>query len=314
MGKYRFIIGLSIVALLIGLFWWLLNGAQVDVLSPKGIIAEQQKTLFIFTILLSAMVVVPVFVMLGLFAYKYRDSNPNHTGYDPEWKENPTLETIWWGIPIAIIGVLAVVTWQTSHSLDPYKKIAAEHPNIPVQVVALQWKWLFIYPEEKIATVNYVVMPKDVPVTFYLTADAPMSAFWIPALGSQIYNMNGMTSELNLLATENGQYRGYTTNINGRGYADMTFTANVVSHNDFHAWYDGVTTSELAYLDNATMNTLRDPSVLKEYRTYRLGSNAVYNNLLQEYMPGMSHGQKDTMPDTSHDDTMETMHNHEGHY
>lgn len=307
MGKYRFIIGLSVVALLVGVFWWLLSGAQIDVLSPKGVISDQQKTLFIFTIVLSAVVVVPVFVMLGLFAYKYRDSNPKHKGYDPEWKENSTLEAIWWGIPIAIIGVLAVVTWQTSHSLDPYKKIEADHPSIPVQVVAMQWKWLFIYPDEGIATLNYVMMPKDVPVSFHLTADAPMSAFWIPALGSQIYNMNGMSSELNLMATENGTYRGYTSNINGRGYADMTFEANVVDHDEYHKWTDStMKDADLPVLDRALLEKLSQPSVQQTTLTYRVDDPELYESVLRIYMPNMMH-------QSGAHDTMESM-DSEGHH
>ncbi len=307
-GKYRIAVAAAIVLGLALLFGWLLSTAHIDVLSPKGTIAAQQKDLMLFTVVLSAIVVVPVFVLLAVFAFKYRDTNPKHKGYDPEWKENSKLEAIWWGIPMVIIGILAVVTWYTSHSLDPYKKIQADHPSMPVQVVALQWKWLFLYPEQGVATVNYVVMPKDVPVTFYLTADAPMSAFWIPSLGSQIYNMNGMTSELNLLATQNGEYKGYSTNINGRGYADMTFTANVIDRDDFNAWTDGVRSSpRMQLLDNAQLARLQVPSVEKSAITYRLDNSGLYHEIVGKYMPNMMHEMSDEA-------TMDSMSDMEGHH
>ncbi len=306
-ANHKLAVGIGIVALLAGLFWWLIAGAQIDVLAPKGVIAQQQKTLFIFTIALSAIVVVPVFILLAMFAYKYRDTNPKHKGYDPEWKENSKLEAVWWGIPIVIIGILAGVTWYTSHSLDPYREIESKHASIPVQVVALQWKWLFLYPEQGVATLNYVVMPKDVPVTFSLTADAPMSAFWIPALGSQIYNMNGMTSKLNLMATELGEYRGYSTNINGRGYADMSFTANVVGRDDFYSWAEGVTTSSsIAGINENIFNALKTPSVEKSAITYKLTDPELYNHIVGSYMPHMMH-------DEPEDATMDAMHM-EGHH
>ncbi len=199
--KYPLIVS-AITILLFGLGWWLLAGVHIPVLMPSGQIASSERDLIVFTILLATIVVVPVFILLGVFAWKYREGN--NAKYKPEADKNSVLEVIWWGIPIIIIVVLSVVTWISSHSLDPYRAIQSDNKTLEVQVVALQWKWLFIYPEQGIATVNDLTIPVDTPVHFSLSADAPMSAFWVPDLGSQIYSMNGMTSQLHLIADREG--------------------------------------------------------------------------------------------------------------
>lgn len=307
-GKAEWLL-FAAVLLVLFILWFLLKDTTIDVLMPKGVIAEQQRTLFIVATTLSLLVVVPVFFMLGLFALKYR-ADKAHDDYQPEWKENSKLEMIWWGVPMVIIGILAVITWQTSHSLDPYKKIEANHPAVTVEVVALRWKWLFIYPDEGLATVNYLTMPKDVPVHFKLTADAPMSAFWIPALGSQIYNMNGMTSELNLLATENGTYTGYSTNINGTGYADMKFDVDVIPHDKFHDWVDAQRAKHLQPMDQDMFDTLRAASTGDPRTTYYLADPDLYNNVIGLYM---NHLKMSTQP-ASNDDTMYEDMDHGGHH
>ena len=296
-GKAEWLLFAAIIVIAV-IIWLLVRHTNIDVLSPQGVIAAQQKTLLIVALLMSAIVIIPVFFMLGFFAYKYRaDKEPED--YDPEWKENSKLEIVWWGIPMDIIGVLAVITWFTSHSLDPYKSIASKHPAVNVQVVALQWKWLFLYPDDGLATVNYVMMPKDVPVRFRLTADAPMSAFWIPSLGSQIYNMNGMSSELNLMATKNGTYKGYSTNINGEGYSDMKFDAKVVSHDAFHDWITRKQQNlSLPAMNEAAFIQLRKPSQNNPQATYHLQDNSLYQTILAHYMgasTSVSTGQTGTM-------------------
>src|SRR4051812_406278 len=158
---------------------------NVDVLNPQGDIARQQRNLIAFTTALGMTVVVPVFIMLGLFAWKFREGN-HKAKYRPEWDGNTWLEVIWWGIPILIILILSVVTWRTSHDLDPYKALDSKVKPVEVQVVALQWKWLFIYPEQKIASVNLLQIPEKTPINFTITSDAPMNSFWIPSLGSQV--------------------------------------------------------------------------------------------------------------------------------
>lgn len=275
-----------IVIGLVGLFWFLIDGKQIDVLQPKGEVATAQRDLFIFTTALSLFVVIPVFVLLGYFSIKYRADNKN-AKYMPDWSENKFLELLWWGIPIVIIGVLGVVIYQTSHSLDPYKERAGGDP-LKVQVIALRWKWLFIYPEQQIATLNYMPLPTDRPVTFDLSADAPMSAFWIPALGSQIYAMNGMTSKLNLKATEPGTYTGYTTNINGEGYAKMTFNTNVMNESKFSSWVKDAKESDKAMTMQA-YNELSKPESVRAERTYTLDDTNLYSMISAKYGHSHSH-------------------------
>lgn len=297
------IIPLGISAFIV-LMWVLLKDATIDVLQPTGQVAQEQRNLLFFTLGLSVLVIVPVFTMLGVFAYRYREGRG--ADYKPELDGNNKLEAIWWGIPIAIIGVLAVVTWQTSNSLDPYKAIESDKKTLEVQVVALQWKWLFLYPEYELATINELPLPVDRPVHFSLAADAPMSAFWIPSLGSQIYSMNGMGSQLNLLAKETGEFTGYNTNINGEGYSDMTFTAKVMSDVDFTSWAmtePGVAMKANRHLDMTMYDMLAQPSIIPKSQTYHLMDIDMYDKIMAKYM-GHGHGGSDS-GDTGTHETMD---------
>lgn len=239
----------------------------------------------VFTLALSLVVVVPVFTMLGLFAWKYREGAKSK--YTPNWGSSVKLEILWWSIPIAIIGLLSVITWQTSHSLDPYKPIASSKKPLEVQVVALQWKWLFLYPDEGVATVNDLTIPVDRPVHFSLTADAPMSAFWIPSLGSQIYSMNSMSSQLHLIANKTGVYKGYNTNINGDGYAKMTFDVTVKTDDEFADW--AKTYSQSGHeLTKAHFEELAHPSVVPDPMRMKLVDKGFYDSVVMKYMHGAS--------------------------
>lgn len=290
------IIPLGISAFLL-LMWFLLKDTTIDVLEPTGYVAEEQRKLIVFTVILSAFVVLPVFTLLGVFAYRYREGRG--ADYQPEVEGNNKLEALWWGIPIAIIGVLAVVTWQTSHSLDPYRKIQSENSTIEVQVIALQWKWLFLYPDYGVATVNELPIPVDHPIHFTLAADAPMSAFWIPSLGSQIYSMNGMSSELNLLAQQKGEFMGYNTNINGEGYADMTFTVKAMSAADFSSWTTRVAT-EGSTFSMHNYDKLAEPGLVQEPHEHRLADPDMYDTIVAKYMHSMSHDTTKKSDDSEH--------------
>lgn len=301
MKKYRVVIGVAcVVTALIAVGYFLVRGVHFDVLQPAGNIAEQQRNLLVFASLIMAVVVVPVFVMLGWFGWKYRAGNKTnkHNDYKPEWHENKRLELLWWGIPMIMIGALAVTAWITSHSLDPHKGIASEKPAIEVQVVALQWKWLFIYPDLGIATVNKLPVPEKTPIHFSISADAPMSAFWVPALGTQIYAMNGMSSQLNLIANHIGEFPGYTTNINGEGYADMKFKVYAQAQEDFDAWVKTAKQSA-GLMNEATYARLAIPGKAEE-ASYQLVDTALYMKIVAKYDHGMNSG-ADThiMPDGS---------------
>lgn len=277
--------------------WWLLKDATIDVLQPQGQIASQQRDLLYGTVALSLIVILPVFFMLGFFAWKFRESNKQAV-YTPEWDHSNRLEAIWWGIPVVVVVFLAVITWQTSHSLDPYRPIVSDKKTIEVQVVALQWKWLFIYPELGVATVNKLPVPVDVPIHFTLTADAPMSAFWVPSLGSQIYTMNGMSSQLNLIANNIGDYNGYSTNINGAGYSDMKFIVHSINQNDFDTWVKS-TSSSKNMLDEVEYKKLAEKSIEKNSKEYMLHDKDLYDKIVSKYMNHTNDSNHNT--DNTHD-------------
>ncbi len=214
-----------------------LTGCKYGILNPKGPISEQQFNLMVICVGLMLIVVVPVIIMAIVFSFKYKKGN-NVDQYQPEWGFNKTLEAIVWGGPIAIIIVLAVLTFKTSHSLDPYKSLHQEDgkDEMIIQVVTLDWKWLFIYPDSNIATVNHVVFPEDTPISFRITSDSVMSSFWVPQLSGQIYAMAGMETKMHLLANEAGTYRGLTASYNGDGYGQMEFEAIAKSQEDYDSW------------------------------------------------------------------------------
>lgn len=280
----RIAAAIAVAVLLVAVFAWLVQGKQIDVLQPAGVVAEQQRQILFFALFLSALVITPVYTLLIVFSIRYRAGNKK-AKYDPKWNDNAKLEAVWWGIPIVIIGILGVLTFQTTHSLDPYKKIEGGK-QVNVQVVSLQWKWLFIYPELNVATLNYVAMPVDRPVHFSISAESPMSALWIPALGSQIYAMNGMDSQLNLKGTKPGEYTGYNTNINGEGYSKMTFKAKVMKTDEYTKWEKEIINTKET-LDMDSYIKLAKPESVREQRDYRLLDNALYDKIMKR---NMSHG------------------------
>ncbi len=284
----RIIVGVLFALIIVGLAGWLLlRGVNIPVLNPQGPVAEQQKGLIIFTLLLSMIVVVPVFVMLGIISWKYREGNAGKAKYTPNADGSRWLETLWWGIPIVIIGILSVVTWVSTHQLDPYKPLASGVRPITVQVVALQWKWLFLYPEQGVASLNELCMPAGTPVNFELTADAPMSAMWIPSLGTQTYAMTGMNSKLSLMADHPGEYRGSNSNISGTGYADMNFKAIAMSSRKaFDDWANAIKADDKHdHLDRGAYDELAKPSRGNPVTYYHLHDVNLYTEVMEKFMP-----------------------------
>lgn len=277
-----FLIPLAFIGVLGALVW----GTNVAVLNPKGAIAQEQFNILIFAALLSLVVVIPVFGLTFYIARKYRAGNTK-AEYSPDWDHSRLAETIWWAIPIALVTVLAVITWKTAHSLDPFRPIQSDKKPITVQVVALQWKWLFIYPEQDIAVVNQVQFPVGTPVNFEITADAPMNSFWIPQLGGQIYAMAGMQTKLHLIADEAGTYNGSSANISGSGFAGMRFKAKATSQADFDKWVQSAKASP----DMLTMDVydeLAEQSTDNPVAYYSSRDENLYNTIITKYMtPGM---------------------------
>lgn len=218
----------------------LLSGCQMVVMDPKGPIGMQEKDLIILAVLLMLIPVVPVIVMTFWFAWRYRASNTKST-YAPDFEHSNRIEAVVWAIPTLIIIALGAVTWISTHELDPRAPLAPHESTphvkpIEVEVVSLDWKWLFIYPEYNIATVNEMALPVGTPVHFKLTSATVMNSFFIPQLGSQIYTMTGMETQLALRADHAGVYDGISANYSGHGFAGMKFQALALDDAGFKAW------------------------------------------------------------------------------
>lgn len=212
-------------------------------LNPKGDIAQQQSDLLIISVLLMLIIVVPTIILSIYFSWKYHHKRKSE--YDPEFHDSTKIEIVCWGVPTLIIIVLATITWISSHSLDPYREIkSSQNKAIEVQAIALDWKWLFIYPEQKIATVNWLQIPIDTPINFKITADAPMNSLWIPALAGQIYAMPGMQTKLHIISDTIGDYLGRSSNYSGAGFSGMKFNTRVSSLRDFDSWVIEVKNSQ----------------------------------------------------------------------
>ncbi len=296
------IVGMALLVLAIGLLATTIISLNlnIDVLNPQGIVANKQKDLLLFTTMLGMVVIIPVFVMLFGFAYKYRASNTK-AKHAPDEKDSWLFEVIWWGIPIIIVGILSVVTWFTTHDLDPYRKLDSNKTALKVQVVALQWKWLFIYPDHDVASVNELRIPAGRPVDFEITADAPMSTFWIPSLGSQVYAMNGMTSKLSLEAENPGTYRGTNTNISGEGYSKMDFNVIASSDDEFKQWAKNAAQSD-RHLDWGQYEKLAAQSHDNPVAYYMLHEPQLQQRIIAKYMDH----------DAKHKETGEMKMSHEG--
>ena len=227
------------------------SGCNTVLLHPAGAVARQQGHLIVVATLLMLIVIVPVMVLTVLFAWRYRKSNTRAT-YAPDWDHSTQLELVIWAVPLLIIIALGAVTWITTHTLDPYRPLkqeanatrpaavgadsgAAAKP-LTVEVVALDWKWLFIYPEQGIAVVNDLAAPVNAPIDFRITASSVMNSFFIPALAGQIYAMPGMETQLHAVINRTGDFEGFSANYSGAGFSDMKFKFHGLSAADFDRW------------------------------------------------------------------------------
>ncbi len=207
------------------------------VLDPRGPVGEAEKTILIDSLAIMLAIVVPTIVAILGFAWWYRASN-TRARYLPDWEHSGQLELIVWAIPLLTIMLLGGVTWIGSHELDPKKPLASKAAPLEVQVVSLDWKWLFIYPDHHVASVNRLVIPAGTPVHFSLTSASVWNVFFVPQLGSMIYTMNKMATELHLQADQPGRFRGLSAHYSGDGFSDMHFDVEAVPADDFAAWVD----------------------------------------------------------------------------
>ncbi|HMK35412.1 MAG TPA: ubiquinol oxidase subunit II [Desulfomonilaceae bacterium] len=250
---------------------------------PKGPIAAAERFVIIAAIVLMLIVVIPVFIMAFWFPRTYRASNSEST-YMPKWSYSAKIDFFMWAVPIAIVTVLAILAWTSTHSLDPYKPIHSADKPINIEAVSLDWKWLFIYPDQNIATVNQITFPVNVPVSFKLTSDTVMTSFFIPQLGSQIYAMAGMQTRLHLLADKPGTYAGHNQQFSGRGYADMHFKANAVSREEFQSWVQEIRQSP-EKLDLVRYEKLANPSTGHSVTYFSSVTPDLFGYILRKFDP-----------------------------
>lgn len=271
-----------------------LAGCSSALLDSKGQVGAEQRTLILTSFGLMLIVVIPVIAMTMLFGWRYRRSN-SVAKYTPDWAHSNLIEAVIWIVPCAIIVVLALLTWKTSHSLDPHKPLESDVEPMEIQAIALDWKWLFVYPEQGIASVNELAFPVDTPVRFRVSSGTVMNAFFIPRLGSQIYAMAGMDNDVHLIANEVGVYPGRSTNYSGAGFSGMVFDAHVTSNENFDAWVAEVAQSPNTLSYPEGYEALAEQSEFNPVEYFSSVTPEFYERLVSSFHSG-------TDPNPSHDE------------
>ena len=281
-GKRAIIYVVFGIIVLIMLMGFLIQGNDVALLNPKDVIAGEQRELMIITLLLLLEIAIPTLVLFFYTAWKYRESNEKVV-YSPHNRHSKGLVFSIWAAPTVVMLLLASVMWPATHRLAPQKALESGTKTLKIQVIALPWKWLFIYPEQHIASINYIELPVNTPVQFIISADeTPMSSFWIPHLGGQIYAMTGHVNQLNLMATTEGKYAGSTAEINGSGFAGMRFITKVGSYQDFDQWVNSVKDTP-SVLDAVEYQKILKPSEYNKPAFYSQAEPDIYTTLLTKY-------------------------------
>ncbi|HEV8052028.1 MAG TPA: COX aromatic rich motif-containing protein [Parachlamydiaceae bacterium] len=281
--KTKIIIGLlAVLTGVVGIII-VLSNENALVVNPKGIIAKQELALIITNILLMLLIIVPTFILLFAVVWKYCIKKENDD-YDPDHHFGTTSQVIMWILPTIIVAVLALITWDATYKLNPYKPIESEKKPLTIQVVAMDWKWLFIYPEQGIATLNYFYIPEQTPIHFRLTADgSPMNSFWVPQLSGQIYAMSGMSTQLHLMADHLGEFVGRDAEINGEGYSDMTFKVKSTTLKEFEDWTAEMKKSPVKLTQEVYLELLK-PSINKSLIQYSDVEDDLYHHIVHKYM------------------------------
>ena len=255
---------------------------DIAILFPKGLIAIQERNLLLLIQALMLIFIIPIYLFTFIFSWWYRAEN-KRSKYDPHLVDHKVAEIIWWGLPLVMTLIVAIITWIKTHELDPYKPLQSDKKPLTIEVVALQWRWLFIYPEEQIASLNAVHFPKDRPIHFRITADAPMNSFWIPDLSGQIYAMPGMETQLNLIANEEGEFRGSSANISGEGFASMTFVTHATSEEEHEKWVQSVKESSKE-LNWETYQQIAKPTINREVELFQLKDPKLFHEIIMKFM------------------------------
>jgi cytochrome o ubiquinol oxidase subunit II len=266
-----------------------LSGCNSVLMNPSGSVAAQQSRLIVQSTVLMLLIVIPVIVLTVVFAWRYRQSNKEAT-YTPDWDHSTQLELVIWAAPLLIIIALGALTWISSHTLDPFRPlrrldsaraIPAQLKPLTIEVVALDWKWLFIYPEQGIATVNEVAAPVDVPINFKITASSVMNSFFVPALAGQVYAMPGMQTQLNAVMNSPGEYEGFSANYSGAGFSGMHFKFKGLAPQAFSQWVQSVKGSGQE-LSKERYRALAAPSEREPVHLYSSVDASLYDAILNQ--------------------------------
>lgn len=259
---------------------------KAPMLTPDGPIAEAERNLLLSAVGLMLIVVVPVFLLVAIFTWHYRGSNDKAT-YTPDWSYSARIDAVIWLVPALLIAILGYLVWHYTHKLDPYRRIASNIPPLEVEVVAQDWKWLFLYPEQNIAVVNELVFPSGRPLSLRITSDTVINSFMIPTLGGQIYAMAGMQTRLNLLANGPGHFMGRNVQFSGEGFPDQHFAAIATTPQEFDTWVIKVKQSK-DRLDNDTYRALAKPSSKHPVTYYSAVEPDLFDRIIAKYVGNLT--------------------------
>lgn len=287
-GKYA-VVPIGALLILI-LFTVLIRNGNMRLLNPHGYIADIQSRILGIAFILGFLIACSLIGTLYVVVFRYRDREENtHVRFEPNWTVKNRTIVAWFAAPLVAIIVISGFLWTTAHDVDQFKPIPSKVAPLTVEVVALQWKWLFIYPQQQIATVNFLEFPVNTPLDLQLTSDAPMNNFWIPSLGSQIYEMPGMSTQLHLQANTIGDFQGRSAQISGQDFASMVFDARSVSNVNFAAWVQTAKNST-KQLNFTTYSALAQPSASNPPTTYFLTDSSLYAQIMMKYSMPMKGG------------------------
>ncbi|AWN45218.1 ubiquinol oxidase subunit II [Methylobacterium terrae] len=259
-----------------------LSGCQMSLLNAKGPIGADEANILVVASIIMLAIIVPTMVVTLVFAWWFRASNTK-ARYRPDWAFSGKIELVVWSVPFLTIVFLGGIAWIGAHRLDPAVPLDSDKKTLVVQVVSLDWKWLFLYPEQQVASVNELVVPAGTPVQFILTSSSVWNSFFVPRLGSMIYTMRGMTSQLNLMADREDTLHGLSTHFSGDGFSDMHFPVRAVSDGAFAAWVQGARGGPV--LDTASYTELAKQSIADAPRTFGSVEPDLFRRIVDQTIP-----------------------------
>jgi cytochrome o ubiquinol oxidase subunit 2 len=255
----------------------------MNIFDPQGPIGAADTAILIDSVAIMLAIVLPTIAAIFAFAFWFRASN-TRARYLPNWEYSGRIELVVWSVPTLTIILLGGVAWIGAHQLDPAKAVEGSAKPLTIQAVSLDWKWLFIYPDQQVATINTLTVPAGVPLRFELTSSSVMNVFFIPQFGSMIYTMNGMATQLNLRADRPGTFQGLSAHFSGDGFSDMHFDVHVVPSEQFSKWAQDASHAEKS-LDDRSYNEIAKPSMKSQPATYSLADPQLFNAIVTQKLP-----------------------------